>query len=91
MGEVIDIRANQPHLSGRAVCLECKHDWVAVAPLGTHSLECPACGLAKGTWFSTILPDEVWTCHCGNAAFVVTREYFMCTYCGQYQEFGDNG
>ena len=32
-----------PHISGDARCLACKHEWVAVAPIGTIWLECPAC------------------------------------------------
>ena len=30
--------------NGAAWCLECRHEWVAVWPLGAESLECPACG-----------------------------------------------
>jgi hypothetical protein len=25
----------EPHLSGMARCLACRHEWVAVAPVGT--------------------------------------------------------
>ena len=33
-----------PWCNGAAWCLECRHEWVAVRPLGAESLECPACG-----------------------------------------------
>ena len=33
-----------PWCNGAAWCLECRHEWVAVWPLGAESLECPACG-----------------------------------------------
>ena len=31
---------------GKAECLQCGHEWVAVWPLGADELECPACGSA---------------------------------------------
>ena len=29
---------------GRAECIDCFHEWVAVWPLGGKALECPECG-----------------------------------------------
>jgi Zn finger protein HypA/HybF involved in hydrogenase expression len=33
------------HISGKARCLACKHEWAAVSLVGTVWLECPACSL----------------------------------------------
>lgn len=89
MGEVVDIRANQPHMSGQAICLECRHEWVAVAEAGTWNLDCPGCHLPKGVWQGLTLPADglVKRCYCSNITFVVTPEIILCTYCGQQQEF----
>lgn len=40
----------EPHLSGKARCLACKHEWVAVAPVGVVWMECPACTLERGRY-----------------------------------------
>ena len=44
----------EPHLSGAAVCLACKHEWVAVAPVGTVWMECPACSLERGRYLGAV-------------------------------------
>lgn len=74
-----------PHLSGPAQCLECKHTWVAVSPVGTQRLECPACGTHKGVWRGTFDPEpgqHVWTCACGNDLFLIQPHRVMCAACG---------
>ena len=68
---VIDIAQakadREPHLSGSAVCLACKHEWVAVAPVGTVWMECPACSLERGRYHGPVQLDrDHWHCHCGN-------------------------
>lgn len=52
MGEVIDIDAQRPHRSSVASCTLCAQEWMAVAPLNTHVLECPACHQLAGVFFS---------------------------------------
>lgn len=39
-----------PHFQGPALCLACRHEWHAVAPIGLHQFECPACGTLRGVW-----------------------------------------
>lgn len=51
MAEVIDLDAQRPHWAGNASCIDCNHEWVAVTPLQTVSLECPRCS-GKGVRFS---------------------------------------
>ena len=52
MGEIVDLDAKRPHWSGIASCLRCKHEWVAVAPVGTDDLQCPSCGSGSGVKYS---------------------------------------
>lgn len=33
-----------PWCTGKAECLACEHEWIAVWPLGANDLECPNCG-----------------------------------------------
>jgi hypothetical protein len=82
MGKVIDLRSRQPHMSGRAVCLACKHEWVAVAEIGTICLECPKCSLMKGAFVAMCVPDVALVCNCGNALFYMTHDGPMCGNCG---------
>lgn len=80
---------DDPHLSGWAQCIECKHRWAAVAPIGTRELECPACGLNKGRFRNVCMPEqtkEIWQCTCGGDLFVVVKsEGYMCANCGLTQ------
>lgn len=87
MGDVINIESKLPHLSGKAVCLNCKFEWVAVAPLGTIALECSECGLFKGVFAAMPAPDMAWHCPCGTALFYVTPNGNMCAHCAMIQEF----
>lgn len=51
MGEIIDLEKYRPHVCGKARCLGCKYEWVAVAPTETIWLECPKCSAMKGQFF----------------------------------------
>jgi hypothetical protein len=79
---------NTPHLSGPARCLACNHEWVAVAPVGTDFMECPACRTMKGVFYSPVLyGSDVWVCHCGSDLFRIHPEKgIYCPVCGQLQE-----
>lgn len=87
MGEVVDINAKQPHLSGKVLCLNCKHVWTGVSPVGMiHQLECPACGMMKGVFSNIVFPvgEHVLTCECDNYHFVVRVDNSkMCSLCGK--------
>jgi hypothetical protein len=51
MADVIDINANKPHWTGHVKCSACGHEWIAVAPEGTHFCECPTCHEVAGSTF----------------------------------------
>jgi hypothetical protein len=85
-----------PHLAGKAVCLGCRHEWVAVAPVGTVALTCPACGTNKGVMLNLVSVEEpmsVWTCNCGCEIFKIVGDankrfsHVMCLHCGAAQDF----
>lgn len=74
---VVDLnsRRRDPHISGAARCLSCGHEWVQVAPEGTHALACPRCRTERGVWdwpMAAGLDWVVWTCSiagCGSQHF----------------------
>lgn len=88
MGDVVNILDRQPHLSGEAKCLACGDEWVAVAPVGTATLECTACGLHKGVFKRLCGPSDgvVWICNCGCDAFYIDRMGVRCLVCASIQE-----
>lgn len=76
------------HLSGPARCIECRHEWEAVAPVGTYELQCPQCESMKGMYIGPVDEDgEKWICHCGSDAFKVLRAEIICYRCGTDQRF----
>ncbi|WP_051261709.1 helix-turn-helix domain-containing protein [Desulfovibrio inopinatus] len=76
---------HSPHVSGEAVCLNCKHEWISIAPVGTTWLECPNCGLHKGAGKYPVIPQEYWQCTCGMELFYITPKGAMCPQCGKMQ------
>lgn len=78
---------DEPHNSGKALCLTCAHAWVAVTPIGTTWLECPSCHTFKGRFIGPCeRPDDpLWHCACGNEIFYVTRRGCYCPNCGAWQ------
>lgn len=92
MGEVVALRRpepHDPHATGGAFCLQCNHEWVAVAPTGETQLQCPACKTHKGLFKFPCAPQHemLWTCRCGNQLFNMTPEGHFCPNCGTYQEY----
>ncbi|HSX21491.1 MAG TPA: hypothetical protein VLE97_01800 [Gaiellaceae bacterium] len=85
-GNVVSLadRRKDPHSSGEAICLDCKHTWAAVAPTGTVWLECPGCGLTRGRfrYQHERTGAAHWTCKCGNDLFHVTPDGYYCPNCG---------
>lgn len=76
-----------PHMSGEAKCMQCKYEWVAVAPIGTYWLECPSCGAIKGFFKYYALRDgDHWMCSCGNSNFYIVKKGIYCPNCGDWQE-----
>ena len=78
MGTVLSLaearQEREPHMSGAAHCVACHHEWMAVAPLGTHELECPACGGSKAYFAHPVMRgDEKFVCNCGCDVFRIGR------------------
>jgi hypothetical protein len=75
--------AKAPHREGPARCLNCKHEWHAVAPVGTWQLECPACGTSQGLFdgVSSTEGDQLM-CDCGALVFCIDRRGPYCCHCG---------
>jgi hypothetical protein len=77
------VEREYPHLTGAAVCTICGHAWVAVAPVGTVHLTCPACERLHGAFKNAVEPETAWSCNCsGNQLFFLTRAGAMCRMCG---------
>lgn len=75
---------NSRHSSGTAICLDCKHEWVAVVPTGTLWLECPKCTLTRGRYkFQHSIDGAQWICHCGNDLFHIMPTRMYCPNCGK--------
>ena len=75
---------------GEAFCLQCGHEWYAVAPTGVTRLQCPECKTMKGLFRFEHCPKEgnlVRECNCGNQLFYLTPEGHMCANCGIYQRY----
>jgi hypothetical protein len=79
--------ARSPHMTGRAVCLDCRHEWQAVAPTGIVWLVCPGCSLQRGRFLNhtEVESGTHWTCPCGCDLFYVTPTAFYCPNCGATQ------
>lgn len=96
MSEVVEFKKpgrrkkpDQEWASDEAICVGCRHRWVAVSPIGTRWLECPGCGAMKGVYykpFGATEGDNVYTCDCGSEAMTAYRSrglfYFRCMSCG---------
>lgn len=81
-----------PHRTGMVKCLQCKHEWKAVAPEEVYEFECPGCGLERGAWCNhqpVMQGDLVYTCStCGGDYYVICKSpdhgiYHMCATCGR--------
>lgn len=70
VGKVVQLDEKRPYCSGDALCLDCKAQWVAVAPIYTQWLDCPKCGLVRGRFkYPFIREPMLFTCTCGNDLF----------------------
>lgn len=92
MADIIDLKQyreeREPHLSGKARCYDCGHNWVAVAPVGETRLECPDCHGGRGFWIEKALRGGPhWRCACGSEHFCVTPDFIYCPCCGKKQQF----
>ena len=77
-------------MQGQAICLNCKHTWQAVCPVGCAVMECPSCGSMKGCFNAPVLPKGMpyLECNCGNHLFIARQdEKVQCSHCGIIQDF----
>lgn len=88
MTNVVDLVTRRPHVSGSALCLACRHEWVAVAPIGGELLQCPRCGLHRGAFKFPFLHEGalIWICKCGNDLLHITRDGAFCPNCGRWKD-----
>ena len=96
MGDVIELESRRegagPHISGKARCRACKHEWFACAPTGVVHLECAQCGKMTGRFKHPIERDgEHWRCNCGARLFRIRSDGIYCPRCGNWQSFGTFG
>jgi hypothetical protein len=95
MSNVVDIssRRHDPHMTGKAKCLQCSHEWIAVAPVGTSEMECPSCSATKGFWrhlcnfesASAVFVCVICGCQAITAARYPDGVHLMCMGCGAEQ------
>jgi hypothetical protein len=77
MGEVVSLQQHReetlPHGSGEVLCPSCKHEWVAVAPVGEVFFTCPACSSHTARWkrpFASAVGELFYSCtHCSSEHF----------------------
>jgi hypothetical protein len=68
-------RERTPHMTGGARCQACGHEWIAVAPVGTHELDCPDCHATKGYMLASVMRGEQsWQCNCGCDVFRISPD-----------------
>lgn len=95
MGDVANLDAYRPHLSGEAICVGCGHVAISVAPVGVTWFACGSCGAHRA---HMRLPCEVvkdtasvWTCPCGCTLLQCFKDEtgvgFVCVNCGDKQRF----
>lgn len=92
MSNILPFERQRPEQTGagEAFCIACDHSWVAVAPTGTTTFECPVCHTMKGKWKFEFAPSDgqlARTCNCGNQLFYLTPDGHLCANCGIYQSY----
>jgi Zn finger protein HypA/HybF involved in hydrogenase expression len=93
MAEVIDFaqakRDRTPSREGKALCLNCKFCWEAVAPSATVSLQCPQCRTMQGVFMGLAhTPDHAQLqCLCGSFFFFADEIGAYCAHCGSRHDF----
>ena len=85
MSNVISLAEHRPHVSGNAKCLQCGHEWHAVAPLGVNQLQCPSCELDKGVFCGTANRGGLhYQCSCGCMHMFLHVDGVYCANCGEW-------
>lgn len=79
------LQERSPHITGMARCLACKHEWIAVAPVGVYELQCPECTGWKGVFKNPVGSSDrpTFECNCGCHLFYITHPFEVnCWSCG---------
>ena len=80
---IVDFPVKDNHLTGTAKCMMCRHEWIAVVPIGTLWFECPACKGKAGRYVNQVEKDgDHWHCKCGNDLFYIRPNDIYCSRCG---------
>lgn len=95
MGEVVSLTKERPHLCGEAICGQCRHEWVAVAPSGTTQFQCPECKSMRGVlkWpFGPSKGAQEFMHSCGGFDFFIQKKPgeqpdVFCRKCGEVAEY----
>lgn len=88
-GNIVSFDEYSPHSAGKARCLDCRHEWIAVNRTGGRWIECPKCTLFRGRFVGQHERDDpAWHCQCNNDLFYVTPEGIYCPNCGEWQNLG---
>ena len=92
MGALLDFKrpepAPDPMMRGTALCIACKHEWQATAPVGTSQLECPSCTAHRGVFKHPCEPSggTRFVCDCSSDLFFILRDGMQCRECGVMAE-----
>lgn len=76
--------------SGKAHCVSCHHEWIAVTNDDSDFIECPNCRTHKGKFKYPFSPNDdtlIWKCQCGNPYFLITVDGHFCPNCGKTQTY----
>ena len=88
MSDIINLNEHRPHLTGDAICVACKHKWIAFASIGEWWFECPICGTDNGLWVTPVDPPcERYECECGSQLFYIVHDGPWCRQCGRIVRF----
>ena len=88
MSNVVELQKYKPHMTGEVVCLNCKHEWVGVMPVGTFNIECPECKSEKGVIkHFAIREGSIYQCNCGCDLLRARPDGCYCANCGAWADF----
>lgn len=96
MTKVVELDSKRPHVTGRAKCTGCGHEWQSVHPVGVKWLTCPGCKTKRGLLVYGFDPEDgefVFQCsECEGDIFMITKlpdgtgPVVTCVSCGSIQE-----
>lgn len=69
------------HTRGKVKCLNCKDEWNVIASVGACEFNCQKCNTMTGVYCTTISPETVFECECGNDLYYIAPEGMFCAKC----------